>query len=92
MCVCGDRLVAPLGLFSRRSLQLVVPAILYSGVSQGFYFGDFPPLIGDRQWKFFVMACFGAADVASSVHDPTHHTQRSAAHAQTLLFVCPLRF
>ncbi len=60
-------LVAPLGLLVTRKMQLIIPAIIYSGVSQGLIFGDFPPLIADKQWKFFVMAAFGAADVASSI-------------------------
>ena len=28
-------------------------------VSQGFIFGEFPPLIESNSWKFFVMAVFG---------------------------------
>src|SRR4051794_39312798 len=60
-------LISPLGLLFDRKMQMIIATIIYSGVSQGFIFGDFPPMIADKQWKFFVMAAFGLADVLSSI-------------------------
>jgi len=52
------KLFAPLALLTDLKFLLLIPAILYSGASQAFIAGEFPTLIVEKQWKFFVMAAF----------------------------------
>lgn len=54
-------------LLSVPRMYLLVPIILYVGLSNGFIFGQFPALIDSKSWKFFVMASFGLADAISSI-------------------------
>jgi MFS transporter, NAG-T family, sugar:H+ symporter len=56
-----------LNLLRDKRMALMVPIVIYSGMTQTFFFGTFPSLIDDKSWKFFTMAVFGAADAASSI-------------------------
>lgn len=59
--------MAMLGMFRDRSVLFLTPVMIYSGLSQGFIFGQFPTLIEDRTWKFLTMAAFGAVDAGASI-------------------------
>lgn len=48
-------------------MYMFIPLMIYSGLSQTFIFGTFPPLIEDRSTKFYVIATIGAFDVVSSM-------------------------
>ncbi|EGC33987.1 hypothetical protein DICPUDRAFT_92306 [Dictyostelium purpureum] len=61
-----DRLLATIILIKDRPIQLLVPALLYSGISQSFFFGVFPSLSG-ANWLGYIMAVFGACDAIGSV-------------------------
>jgi len=71
-CSC----VGPLSVFSRTfsalkllgdvRMLVLLPLMVYSGLSQTFIFGSFPPLILERSTKFFVLACVGGVDAAAS--------------------------
>ena len=39
---------------------------IYSGVTQGFQFGDFPSYIDKNSYKFYALSCFGAFDAIFS--------------------------
>lgn len=48
-------------------MLVLVPIMIYSGLSQTFLFGVMPSLIVDRSTKFFVVATLGGFDAASSI-------------------------
>lgn len=52
-------------LFKDKPIQLLIPSLLYSGISQTFFFGVFPSLIG-VEWVGYVMSVFGFFDALSS--------------------------
>lgn len=62
----SDRLLSMVRMFGEPAVQLLTPVMLFSGLSQGYIFGQFPPLIENRTWKFMTMAFFGAVDAAAS--------------------------
>ena len=45
----------------------LIAIMIYSGLSQGFIYGVFPPLVTDVSEKFFVLSAFGAFDAVSSM-------------------------
>jgi len=59
-------LLDTLSLLLHARMFLLVPIIIYSGLSQAFIFGDFPKLIDDNTWKFLGMSVFGLSDALSS--------------------------
>jgi MFS family permease len=44
----------------------MIPLMMFCGLSQTYFFGQFPPLIHDKGDKFFVLAVFGASDMIGS--------------------------
>jgi len=44
----------------------IIPIICFTGLCQAFVYGEFPTLIDDKEWKFYVLATFGIADVLTS--------------------------
>ena len=58
--------LASLTLLKDLRLLLLLPLIIYSGFSQSWIFGAFPPLILGNQHRFFVLAFLGAMDALSS--------------------------
>lgn len=62
----------PKNLFSMVSLlkdwrlQCMIPLMMFCGLSQTYFFGQFPPLIKDKGDKFFVLTVFGASDMIGS--------------------------
>ncbi|KAK5583580.1 hypothetical protein RB653_005177 [Dictyostelium firmibasis] len=61
-----DRLLSTIVLFKDRPIQLLVAPLLYSGISQSFFFGVFPKLLG-KEWIGYVMTVFGFCDAAGSM-------------------------
>eukprot|EP01132_Coremiostelium_polycephalum_P002142 gene2142-2640_t len=51
---------------NERPIQLLIVALLYSGISQSFFFGVFPPLSG-KYYLGYIMAVFGTCDALGSV-------------------------
>jgi MFS family permease len=45
---------------------LLVPVIIYNGLSQGYIFGALPDLVSQCSSKFYVMSVFGAVDAIAS--------------------------
>jgi len=71
-CVAGAlrvlaQIFSALKLLTQAQMLVLVPIMIYSGLSQTYIFGAFPPLIEDRSTKFFVLATVGATDALSSV-------------------------
>jgi MFS family permease len=62
-----QRFVGIFKMFARVPFLLMVLAIVYSGLSQAFFAGNFTKLIGDSKRVGYVMACFGAVDALASV-------------------------
>lgn len=62
-----SQVFSALKLLTKSQMLILVPIMIYSGLSQTFIFGAFPPLILDRSTKFFVLATVGATDAISSV-------------------------
>jgi len=60
------RLTAMLSLLRRRTMLLLLFIMIYSGMSQTFFFGVFTKQIVDKSSVGFVMTCFGAANVLGS--------------------------
>lgn len=56
-----------LRLLGNRRLQVLLPLMLYSGLSQSYINGSFPPLIDSRSSKFFVLAALGGTDALCSM-------------------------
>ena len=56
-----------LRLLMEPRMLILIPIMIYSGLSQTYIFGDFPPLIEDKSTKFFVLAAIGATDALASV-------------------------
>ncbi|KAM9979756.1 hypothetical protein ACTFIZ_006002 [Dictyostelium cf. discoideum] len=52
-------------LFKDKPIQLLIPSLVYSGISQTFFFGVFSSLIG-VEWVGYVMSVFGFFDALSS--------------------------
>ncbi|KAK5583579.1 hypothetical protein RB653_005176 [Dictyostelium firmibasis] len=52
-------------LFKDKPIQLLIPSLLYSGISQTFFFGVFSSLIG-VEWVGYVMSVFGFFDALAS--------------------------
>lgn len=52
-------------IFHTRMLVLI-PLMIFSGLSQTYFFGVFPPLVEDKSMKFFVLAMLGGMDAVSS--------------------------
>ncbi|KAM9968872.1 hypothetical protein ACTFIW_000275 [Dictyostelium discoideum] len=52
-------------LFKDKPIQLLIPSLFYSGISQTFFFGVFSSLIG-VEWVGYVMSVFGFFDALSS--------------------------
>eukprot|EP00455_Lapot_gusevi_P000148 TRINITY_DN10061_c0_g1_i6.p1 TRINITY_DN10061_c0_g1~~TRINITY_DN10061_c0_g1_i6.p1 ORF type:complete len:250 (-),score=77.18 TRINITY_DN10061_c0_g1_i6:52-771(-) len=48
------------------AMALLFPAFIFSGISQAFMYGDFPPLIKSNSEKFAVLAVMGASDALGS--------------------------
>ncbi|EFA79758.1 hypothetical protein PPL_06577 [Heterostelium album PN500] len=61
-----ERLMLTLNLLKDRPIQLLIIALFYSGISQSFFFGDFPPLVGKNNLGY-VMTVFGVCDALGSV-------------------------
>ncbi|KAN0029755.1 hypothetical protein ACTA71_007892 [Dictyostelium dimigraforme] len=61
-----DRLLSTVVLFKDRPIQLLIVPLLYSGISQSFFFGIFPNLLG-KEWLGYVLAVFGFCDAAGSM-------------------------
>ncbi|KYQ90736.1 hypothetical protein DLAC_09373 [Tieghemostelium lacteum] len=62
----SKRLMLTIDILKERPIQLLVPALLYSGISQSFFFGVFPPLSG-KDHLAYIMTVFGTCDVIGSV-------------------------
>lgn len=56
-----------LRLLMEPRMLVLIPIMVYSGLSQSYIFGSFPPLIIDKATKFFVLAAIGAVDALASV-------------------------
>jgi len=54
-------------MFAKRRFQFMILAIVYSGLSQAYFAGNFTKLVGDSKRVGYTMACFGAVDALSSV-------------------------
>lgn len=54
-------------MFAKVPFLLLVLAIIYSGLSQAFFAGNFTKLVGDSKRVGYVMACFGGVDALASV-------------------------
>ncbi|GAM17354.1 hypothetical protein SAMD00019534_005290, partial [Acytostelium subglobosum LB1] len=61
-----DRLLMTFSILKERPVQMLIIALLYSGMSQAFFFGAFPPLIG-KEMMGYVMTVFGVCDALGSV-------------------------
>ncbi|KAF2071472.1 hypothetical protein CYY_007206 [Polysphondylium violaceum] len=61
-----QRLMATVNILKERPIQLLIPALFYSGISQSFFFGVFPPLTG-KMYLGYIMAVFGVCDALGSV-------------------------
>lgn len=57
---------ASLKMLLRVRMMVLIPVMIFAGLSQTFFFGDFPPLIEDRATRFYVLAVLGGFDAASS--------------------------
>jgi MFS family permease len=55
-----------LKLLSSPRLLLLLPITIYSGLSQGYIWGEFPTLIESNAKKFFILAFLGGLDASSS--------------------------
>lgn len=64
---CGPAMLASLSLLQDSRMLALIGVMLYSGMSQSFIYGVFPPLVKTESQRFFVMSAFGAADALSSV-------------------------
>jgi len=60
------RLTAMLSILKRKTFLLLLFLMIYSGMSQTFFFGVFTKQISDKSSVGFVMTCFGAANVLGS--------------------------
>lgn len=58
---------ASLKMLLRVRMMVLLPIMIFSGLSQTFFFGEFPPLIDDRATRFYVLAVLGGFDAASSM-------------------------
>jgi MFS family permease len=47
-------------------MMILAPIMVFSGWSQGYFFGDFPPLLEDKATKFFMLAVVGATNAFMS--------------------------
>jgi len=61
-----ENLMSTLKLFKHKQILLLIPALFYSGISQSFFFGVFPPLAG-KNYIGYIMAVFGVCDALGSV-------------------------
>eukprot|EP01119_Soliformovum_irregulare_P008653 TRINITY_DN2175_c0_g1_i1.p1 TRINITY_DN2175_c0_g1~~TRINITY_DN2175_c0_g1_i1.p1 ORF type:complete len:417 (-),score=72.33 TRINITY_DN2175_c0_g1_i1:19-1245(-) len=62
----ASQLTDTLFLFGELKMILMGIVIVYSGFSQAYFYGRFPPTFGEK-WLFWVMATFGFSDSAGSV-------------------------
>ena len=56
-----------LRLLGNPRLQVLLPMMIYSGLSQSYINGSFPPLIESKSSKFFVLAALGGTDALGSM-------------------------
>jgi len=54
--------LAALKLLLLPRMLILIPVMMFSGFSQSYFFGAFPPLIEDKATKFFVLAVTGGVD------------------------------
>eukprot|EP00475_Leptophrys_vorax_P037957 TRINITY_DN6611_c0_g1_i1.p1 TRINITY_DN6611_c0_g1~~TRINITY_DN6611_c0_g1_i1.p1 ORF type:complete len:501 (-),score=150.08 TRINITY_DN6611_c0_g1_i1:782-2254(-) len=54
------------GIMAQTSFILLIPIIIYNGLSQGFIFGVLPALVSEPNIKFYTMAVFGITDTFAS--------------------------
>jgi hypothetical protein len=57
----------PLRLLYHPRMLVLIPLMSYSGLSQGYMYGDVPPLVDKKSTKFFVLAVIGGADALASM-------------------------
>eukprot|EP01133_Synstelium_polycarpum_P015014 gene15014-17756_t len=62
----GERLMLTVGILKEIPILMLIVALLYSGISQSFFFGTFPSVVGKENLNY-VMAAFGAFDAIGSV-------------------------
>lgn len=55
------------GMFKSPAFLLMILSIIYSGLSQAYFAGNFTTLISDPKSVSYVMACFGGTDALASV-------------------------
>lgn len=58
--------LASLSLLKEPRMLCMLAIILYSGIEQSWMYGTFPPMIGKKSNKFYVLAVLGAMDATSS--------------------------
>ncbi|EGG21701.1 hypothetical protein DFA_01587 [Cavenderia fasciculata] len=61
-----QNLLATVSILKELPIQLLIIALLYSGISQSYFFGVFPQLLG-KEWLGYIMAVFGVFDAGGSV-------------------------
>jgi len=59
-------LLDTLSLLRDKRMLLLIPIMMFAGLSQTFAFGEFPPLVESKSLKFFVLALIGGCNALFS--------------------------
>jgi len=62
-----QRVFGSVRLLAYPRMIILLPIMIYSGFSQGYIFGSYPPLIDDKGKKYFMLAMLGATDALGSI-------------------------